>query len=142
MSTHPPAGPNGSRDRAPMHRRIPVLVQLGRRATLGSLLWLAATGVAGCSWEQRADVPALEPAYEGSEIVGIRANRVDPSGPLAKAGVAPGDVILRINGIALDDEAAGASIAAELISQERYTLRLRAPDGSERESSGKRADLR
>lgn len=116
-----PSSRPGARDEVWLHSPI-----LGIVAPLGAAPELAAPGWSRPSWG----------LYVVDSRVGGRARVVDvtPRGPAAAAGIAPGDRVLAVGGIDVEESAALRRVLSVASAAAPLSLRWQRPDGTTREA--------
>jgi S1-C subfamily serine protease len=77
------------------------------------------------------------PGGSGPRPAGLRVRRVLEGSPAARAGLRPGDEIVRIGSRPVADAAAARAALASLRPGEEVELAIRRPDDKEREKPGR-----
>lgn len=136
---------------APRHVRSPSAVTPSEAGATEPLVAAGSTG-RGAAAAPGAEIPAglptralappsprelvgtaqLRPAFEDGVQTGLRVLRAKPDGPWAAAGIANGDVLLSVNGRAMDGRSAPIALMEELGSAPELTLLVRSTGGQER----------
>lgn len=70
------------------------------------------------------------PKYEEGEMVGLQVNAIKPGSLLEEIGMKSGDVITKLNGMAVESPEDSARVLAELAESDDFTLDVDRGDGS------------
>lgn len=87
------------------------------------------------SFQRRAEIYqqiAVEPRGEGDEVRGYAIKSVTPGSPFEKAGLQPGEVVVGLNGTALDHPGQRGWMMLELARSKRWDLTVEGADGRQR----------
>jgi general secretion pathway protein C len=70
------------------------------------------------------------PKYEEGEMVGLQINAIKPGSLFEEIGIESGDVITKLNGIAIDNPQESAKVLAEFSEAESFTVDVERGDGT------------
>jgi len=70
------------------------------------------------------------PKYEEGRMVGLQINAIKPGSLFEEIGIESGDVITKLNGVAIDDPQESAKVLAEFSEAESFTVDVERGDGS------------
>jgi general secretion pathway protein C len=70
------------------------------------------------------------PKYEEGEMVGLQINAIKPGSLFEEIGIESGDVITKLNGIAIDDPQESAKVLAEFSEAQGFTVDVKRGDGT------------
>jgi len=70
------------------------------------------------------------PKYEEGEMVGLQINAIKPGSFFEEVGIQSGDVVTKLNGIAIDSPQESAKILAEFSQADQFTIEVEKSDGT------------
>ena len=140
------AGP-GSARRSPPTRRLPTRRSSRRTPRTAARSRPAVQRLAKNRFAvRRADVesfatnPAalfsqarIVPKYEAGSMVGVQLNAIKPGSLFEQIGIQNGDTITEFNGIQVTGQQESAQVLRELTTARQFRVKVRGPDGEERD---------
>jgi general secretion pathway protein C len=70
------------------------------------------------------------PKYDEGEMVGLQINAIKPGSFFEEIGIESGDVVTKLNGIAIDSPQESAKILAEFSQADQFTFEIEKSDGT------------
>jgi general secretion pathway protein C len=70
------------------------------------------------------------PKYEEGEMVGLQINAIKPGSFFEEVGIQSGDVVTKLNGVAIDSPQESARILAEFSQADKFTIDVNRGDGT------------
>ena len=70
------------------------------------------------------------PKYEEGEMVGLQINAIKPGSFFEEVGIQSGDVVTKLNGVAIDSPQESARILAEFSQADKFTIDVDRGDGT------------
>jgi general secretion pathway protein C len=70
------------------------------------------------------------PKYEEGEMVGLQINAIKPGSFFEEVGIQSGDVVTKLNGVAIDSPQESAKILAEFSQADQFTIEVEKSDGT------------